>query len=124
MSVSDTIRLYLENENLTVFPMEPTDNDYGYVTTYNLAVHFVDEQDSVIGELMIYFKVIGYGIDGFDGGIETFFNIPYFVSGKGKDGESQFFDEVEGYQFIFSNFGSEIQYIINEDGVPLPPLID
>jgi len=104
------IKVYLE-DGLTEQKTDMNSNEEGYITTYCLPLSFYYKEEEWIGELLVYFKVIGFGIEGFDGGVDTYFHVPAFSSSI--DGE-EYFEDAEAFKFIFSNFGEEIQETIDE----------
>ncbi|MGG1324055.1 hypothetical protein ABE225_24885 [Priestia megaterium] len=124
------IRATLEENFLQSWNMESKEQEDGYITTYGVTVNFSDDKGEFIGDLIIYFKVIGFGIEEFDGGVDTYFHIPCFSSGRG--GDDAYFEDVEAFRFIFTHFGEEVQNVIDvgmdmlydhyEEGSPLGPL--
>ena len=126
------IRATLEENSFQPWTMELKEQEDGYITTYGVTVNFSDDKGEFIGDLIIYFKVIGFGIEGFDGGVDTYFHIPCFSSGG--DGDDAYFEDAEAFRFIFTHFGEEVQNVIDvgmdmlydhyEEGVPLGPLFD
>ncbi|MGE7840725.1 hypothetical protein ACQKNX_08030 [Lysinibacillus sp. NPDC093712] len=81
----------------------------GYITSYTLEINFFDEVE-VIGVINIIFDVIGYGVEGFDGGIDVSYQVMYFKDPLNKD---DYLDDNEAFIYIFSNYGSDIMTIID-----------
>lgn len=107
MKTTDDVKLELF-DTLEECRMEEPNVEDGYITTYSLGINLTKD-DEYLGTLVIYFKIIGYGIDGFEGGIDTFFMMPALIE---IDGE--LLDEVHSLIYIFDHFSEEIQYIINK----------
>ncbi|WP_346234881.1 hypothetical protein MKY04_18050 [Lysinibacillus telephonicus] len=115
----------IDDDYLVEFQKSSTD---GYITSYLLGVSFFDELES-IGELHITFDVIGYGLKGFEGGIDVSYQIMYFLDPTDK---KEYLDDDEALIFIFTNFGKDIMSIIDlaynalddfyEKGIPLEEL--
>lgn len=119
-------------EDIEICELESKDPEDGHIATYVVPITFRDESGEWIGDLLVYFKVIGFGLDDFTGGIDTYYHIPAFLSGE--TGDEKFLEDVEAFQFIFSNFGQEVQNVVDlasdilfnhyEDGVPLISLFE
>lgn len=81
----------------------------GYITSHLLEVSISDKV-SCKGVLNITFDVIGYGIEGFDGGIDVSYQVMFFVDPSNPD---DYLDDAEAFVHIFSNYGGEINDIVN-----------
>ena len=103
----DDVKLEL-SDTLEECRMEEPNVKDGYITTYSLGIDLTKD-DEYLGTLAIYFKIIGYGIDGFEGGIDTFFMMPALIGIEG-----ELLDEVHSLIYIFEHFAEEIQYIIDK----------
>lgn len=124
MLPAEELNIFLD-EDLSPFDMDAKDNE-DYLETYGLSLSFKNQADQPVGELVIHFRVSGYGIEGFEGGITTYYTIPFFQSGED---DTDFMEDAEAFQYIFSNFGEQIQNVVDqieevlhshyEDGTPL-----
>lgn len=81
----------------------------GYITSYILGIDFFDEEE-VIGVISIIFDVIGYGVEGFDGGIDISYQVMYFKDPLNKE---DFLDDNEAFIYIFSNYGNDIMTVVD-----------
>lgn len=81
----------------------------GYITSYTLAIDFFDEVE-VIGVISIIFDVIGYGVDGFYGGIDISYQVMFFKDPLNKE---DFLDDNEAFIYIFSNYGNDIMTVVD-----------
>lgn len=81
----------------------------GYITSYILELSFFDEIETV-GVINIIFDVIGYGIEGFDGGIDISYQIIYFEDPANKE---EYLDDNEAFIYIFTNYGRDIMTIVD-----------
>lgn len=81
----------------------------GYITSYNLEIDFFDAEE-VIGVINIIFDVIGYGLEGFDGGIDILYQVMYFQDPLNKE---DFLDDNEAFIYIFSNYGNDIMTVVD-----------
>ncbi|MGA3675666.1 hypothetical protein [Lysinibacillus agricola] len=81
----------------------------GYITSYTLEIDFFNEVD-VIGVINIVFDVIGYGVEGFDGGIDISYQVMYFKDPLNK---KDFLDDNEAFIYIFSNYGNDIMTVVD-----------
>ncbi|OMP66313.1 hypothetical protein [Domibacillus epiphyticus] len=98
--------------------------------TYSAGISFKDSQDVHIGELTIYFIVTGYGFEGSNGNIDVHFWVPFLLTEE----PEKYMEEAEAMQFIFINFASEIQDVIDgaldalydhwDEGTPLKSLFE
>lgn len=82
----------------------------GYIESYLLVVDFFRKNEETIGELFITFDVIGYGVEGFDGGIDISYQVIYFQDSTNKE---EYLDDAEAFVYIFSNYGRDIMDIVN-----------
>lgn len=80
--------------------------------TYCHTVSFKDREDEHIGDLDIYFVVKGFGKEEGSEEIDVHFTVPFF-SVYGSEGE-RFMEEAEAMQFIFINFASEVQNVVDQ----------
>lgn len=103
------IGVYLE-DGLTEYKTFGNSDEEGYITTYCLPLSFYCKEETFIGELSVHFKVIGFGMEGFEGGIDTYFHVPVFRSSI--DGD-EYLEDAQVFNFIFSNFGEEVQETID-----------
>lgn len=81
----------------------------GYITSYILELSFFDEIETV-GVINIIFDVIGYGKEGFDGGIDISYQIMYFEDPANKE---EYLDDNEAFIYIFTNYGRDIMTIVD-----------
>ncbi|MBG9730745.1 hypothetical protein ABD87_14675 [Lysinibacillus sphaericus] len=81
----------------------------GYIGSYLLVVDFSNKNET-IGELHITFDIIGYGIEGFEGGIDVTYKISYFSNPCNKH---ELYDDDEAFIFIFTNYGKDIMTIVD-----------
>ncbi|OES46402.1 hypothetical protein [Domibacillus iocasae] len=81
-------------------------------STYRMTVSFKDREQEHVGDLDIYFIVKGFNEGDGNEEIDVYFNVPFF-SVHGADGE-RFMEEAEAMQFIFINFASEIQNVVDQ----------
>lgn len=81
----------------------------GYRASYQLTIDFHDGNEC-IGVLRINFDAIGYGVEGFDGGIDVSYQIMYFNDPSGK---KDLLEDYEAFVFIFSNYGKQIENIVD-----------
>ncbi|MFJ7891382.1 hypothetical protein ACIQYL_25485 [Lysinibacillus xylanilyticus] len=100
------IALSIYDGHLTKF--EKTSMD-GYIDSYILALDF-SKKNETIGEIAITFDVIGYGAEGFDGGIDISFQVMYFQDPVNTE---DYLDDDEAFIYIFSNHGRDIMDIVN-----------
>ncbi|MFY0520558.1 hypothetical protein ACOMCU_22415 [Lysinibacillus sp. UGB7] len=100
------ITLGVYDGHLTKFEKKSID---GYIGSYLLALGFSDKNES-IGELFITFEVIGYGVEGFDGGIDISYQVIYF---QDPDNKEEYLDDSEAFVYVFSNYGRDIMDIVN-----------
>ncbi|WP_050183572.1 hypothetical protein [Domibacillus robiginosus] len=80
--------------------------------TYCQTVSFKDKEEEHVGDLDIYFVVKGFGQKKGSEEIDVHFTVPFF-SVYGPEGE-RFMEEAEAMQFIFINFASEVQDVVDE----------
>ncbi|KOS61469.1 hypothetical protein FJQ98_16505 [Lysinibacillus agricola] len=100
------IRFAVSDDYLSEFQKHSME---GYITSYTLELDFFDEVE-VIGVINIIFDVIGYGIDGFDGGIDISYQVMYFQDPLNKE---DYLDDNEAFIYIFSNYGNDIMTVVN-----------
>jgi hypothetical protein len=116
------IELYIEEDIME----ESLEEFEDHIKTYSTTITFRNENDEWIGDLIVYFHVRGYGIEGFEGGIDTYYHVPAFCD---PSGEKEFLEDHEALLFIFSNFGEQVYNFVEnvldilddhyENGTPL-----
>ncbi|MFJ5788692.1 hypothetical protein ACIP9G_01275 [Lysinibacillus sp. NPDC093197] len=100
------IKFGINDDYLNQFQKHSTE---GYITSYTLEIDFFDEVE-VIGVMNIVFDIIGYGVEGFDGGIEISYQVMYFQDSVNKE---DYLDDNEAFIYIFSNYGSDIMTVVD-----------
>ncbi|WP_249660323.1 hypothetical protein [Lysinibacillus fusiformis] len=100
------IGIGVSDDYLSQFQKHSTE---GYVTSYTLEIDFFDE-GKVIGVINIIFDVIGYGVEGFDGGIDISYQVMYFQDPLNQE---DYLDDNEAFIYIFSNYGNDIMNVVD-----------
>ncbi|WP_249650584.1 hypothetical protein, partial [Lysinibacillus sp. D4A3_S15] len=100
------IGIGVSDDYLSQFQKHSTE---GYVTSYTLEIDFFDE-GKVIGVINIIFDVIGYGVGGFDGGIDISYQVMYF---QDPINQEDYLDVNEAFIYIFSNYGNDIKNVFD-----------
>lgn len=100
--------------------------------TYSLGISFKTSADEHVGDLIIYFVAKGFGVEDSSGSIDVQFYVPFFMT-QDAAGE-HYLEEAAAMQFIFINYATEIQNVIDEaldalyeyydNGTALKSLID
>ncbi|WP_050180982.1 hypothetical protein [Domibacillus robiginosus] len=94
-----------------------------YIASYSLTFEFRNTSECT-GVLNVNFDVRGFGIDGFEGGIDVSYELLFFEGPEGK-----LLEDDEAFVFIFTHFGKEIRKIVDtawdvlyehyENGMPI-----
>ncbi|OXS74702.1 hypothetical protein [Domibacillus enclensis] len=80
-------------------------------STYRITISFKDREQEHVGDLDVYFIARGFREGNGNEEIDVHFTVPFF-SVYGPDGE-RFMEEAEAMQFIFINFASEVQEVVD-----------
>lgn len=80
--------------------------------TYRTTISFKNREEEHVGDLDIYFVVKGFGFDGENEEIDVHFNVPFFTV-YDPEGD-RFMEEAEAMQFVFINFATEVQDVVDQ----------
>jgi hypothetical protein len=94
-------------DDLEKYQKESTE---GYIASYLLPIDFTDKDGNCVGVLHVHFDVIGYGVEGFEGGIDVSYQVIYF---NDPEKENEFLEDDQAFIYIFTNFGEEIRNLID-----------
>ncbi|WP_046175894.1 hypothetical protein [Domibacillus indicus] len=81
-------------------------------STHRITISFKDREQQHVGDLDVYFIVKSPEDENETEEIDVYFNVPFF-SVYETEGE-RFMEEAEAMQFIFINFASEVQNVVDE----------
>ncbi len=80
--------------------------------TYRTTIHFKNREEDHVGDLDIYFVAKGFGTGGENEEIDVHFTVPFFTVYE--PGGDRFMEEAEAMQFIFINFATEVQDVVDQ----------